>query len=116
MGGRSCGHRPCAVGLYRHGTSGFGISGGVYLVRDQRYEWMTRAPATSGAIAPKVIGTSNRCLVCLRVGGEHAAVGFDQIVYQVGDLIQVQFRRRVRIEHGGMVNMLALAGEGCLNR
>ena len=40
------------------------------------------------------------------------AVRLDQIVNQVPDLLQAQLGRCMRIEHGGVVDVLALAGEG----
>ena len=40
----------------------------------------------------------------------------DQVIDQRVDLIQIQLSRRVWVEHGGMVDMLALTGQRGLDR
>src|SRR5690606_1992270 len=48
--------------------------------------------------------------------GYQFAVRGKQIVDQRADLLQVQLGGRVRVQHGGVIDVLALAGDGGFNR
>ena len=37
------------------------------------------------------------------------AVGVNQVIHQFPDLVEIQFGSGVRVEHGGVVNMIPLA-------
>ena len=39
-----------------------------------------------------------------------------QIIDQMPDLVEVQFSRRMRVQHGGVINMFSLAGQQRFNR
>ena len=45
------------------------------------------------------------------VFGEHVAVGCDEFIDERPDLIEAEFGGGVRVEHGGMIDVLAFAGE-----
>ena len=42
-------------------------------------------------------------------------VRFNQVVYQIPNLIQIEFGGSVGVEHSGVVDMFPLAGERCFH-
>src|SRR5687768_1015174 len=46
------------------------------------------------------------------VDGQPVAMRRNQLVYHRPNLVEVEFSSRMRVEHGGMINMLTLAGKG----
>src|SRR5512147_2461563 len=51
----------------------------------------------------------------LMIRWQHVTVGFDQLVYERPDLVQAELGGCVRIEHGRVIDVLALAGQGSLH-
>ncbi len=48
----------------------------------------------------------------LMIRWQHVAVGFDQFVDEGPDLVQAELGGGMRIEHGCVIDVLALAGQG----
>ena len=48
-------------------------------------------------------------------GGQPGPMRVEQVVTKADNIIQAEFRRRVRIQHGGVVYVLFVMGERSLN-
>ena len=54
-------------------------------------------------------------MILLVVLGQHIAMRFDQLIDKRPDLVETELCRRMRIQHGGMIDMLALASQCCFH-
>ena len=60
-------------------------------------------------------GLAFQMYVCLAVGGQVIPVGDDEVVHHLADGVHVQLAAGMGVQHGGLVDVLLLAGAGSLN-